>query len=122
PIRRTCWFRMFASARRGPHFPAPASQEKIGACFVEPKALVLAHDPGLQLLVDVVSQSDQGRGTEATVVTDPPAKERIDLLSDFSQRPRRLPGNVQAPDRCPNGLERSGTDRWGVPTEELGPL
>src|ERR1700704_2877912 len=24
PIRRTCWFRMFASARRGPHFPAPA--------------------------------------------------------------------------------------------------
>ena len=76
-------------------FPRQLSKEKIGASFVESKALVLAHDPGLQLLVDVVSQSGQGRGTEATVVTDPPAKERIDVLGDFSQRPRRLPGNVQ---------------------------
>src|SRR5208283_4914355 len=67
-------------------FPRQLSQEKIGASFVEPKALVLAHDPGLQLLVDVVSQSGQGRGTEATVVTDPPAKERIDVLGDFSQQ------------------------------------
>ena len=59
-------------------FPSQLSQEKIGSSFVEPKALVLAHDPGLQLLVDVLSQSGQGRGAEATVVPDPLAKERID--------------------------------------------
>jgi hypothetical protein len=60
------------------------------------KALELAHDPGLELLVDVVSQSGQGRTAEPAVVGDPPPKERIELLGDISQRPRRLPRYVSS--------------------------
>src|ERR1700745_2389971 len=83
------------------------------------KALELAHDPGLELLVDVVSQSGQGRTAEPAVVGDPPPEERIELLGDISQRPRRLPRYVQAFDRRPHRLQRRGADRRRVATEEL---
>ena len=82
-----------------PIISSQLSQEQRSPGFVEPEALVLSHNPRLQLLIDIIDQREQRGPAEPAVLTDPPAEERIDLLGDLSQRPRRLPGNVQAPDR-----------------------
>jgi uncharacterized protein YhjY with autotransporter beta-barrel domain len=71
--------------------PSQLSQEKRSTGFVEPKVLVLSPNPGLQLLIDVINQREQRGTAETAVITDPPPEERIDLLGDLSQRPRRLP-------------------------------
>ncbi len=71
-------------------------QELRSPSFVESKALVLSHDPGLELPIDIVSQREQGRTAETSMVGNPSPEERIDLFGDFSQRPGRLPRNVQA--------------------------
>jgi hypothetical protein len=55
-------------------------QEQRSTDFVEPEALALSHDPRLQLLIDIINQSAQRGTAEPAVITDPPAKERIDLL------------------------------------------
>ena len=102
--------------------PSQLSQEKRSTGLVEPEVLVLSPNPRLQLLIDVIDQREQRGTAEPTVIINPPPEERIDLFGDFSQRPRRLPGNVQAPDRCSHGLQRCRTDRRGVSAEELRPL
>ena len=102
--------------------PGQLSQEQRSSGFVEPKALVLSHNPRLQLLIDVVDQRVQRRTAEPSVITDPPPEERIDLSGDLSQRPRRLSGNVQASDRCSHGLQSCWTDRRGVSAEDFRPL
>src|SRR5208282_6865783 len=85
---------------------------------MEPEALVFSHDPALQLLIDVVSQREESRTAEATVVIDPPPQERINLSGYFSQRPWRLPGNAQGPDRRPHGFHRRRAGRRSVTTEK----
>jgi hypothetical protein len=57
--------------------------------------------------------------TEPAVIGNPSPKERIKLLGNFSQRPRRLPRYVQAFDRRPHRLQLRGADRRRVATEEL---
>src|SRR5208337_1474909 len=82
---------------------------------MEPEALVFSHDPALQLLIDVVSQREESRTAEAAVVIDPPPQERINLSGHFSQRPWRLPGNAQGPDRRPHGFHRRRGNRSHPP-------
>src|SRR5271167_4068700 len=89
---------------------------------MEPEALVFSHDPALQLLIDVVSQREECRTAEATVVIDPPPQERINLSGYFSQRPWRLPGNAQGPDRRPHGFHRRRAGRrWLIALSQVRP-
>ncbi|MDR6434739.1 hypothetical protein J2782_004492 [Brucella pseudogrignonensis] len=63
------------------------------------KALELSPDPSPEFLIDVISQSGQGRTAVPTIVSNPAPKKWIELFGYFGQRSRRLPRDVQAFDR-----------------------
>lgn len=103
-------------------FPRQLSQEEAGTCFMGLKALELSPDPGREFLIDVISQSGQGRAAEPSIIGNPSPEEWIELSGDFSQRPWRLPRDVQVFDRRSHRLQCRWADRRRVATEELVPL
>lgn len=68
-------------------FPRQLSQEEAGACLMGLKAFELSPDPSPEFLINVISQSGQGRTTVPSIVGNPSPKEWIELFGYFGQRP-----------------------------------